>query len=157
MVFEECDIWDDDDFEEDTHSIWMTHNEVMFLDDSLTMMLEKDGMSDGVTTMRGVMASAHLPAPVNLLDKIGMAVLQVTDPETKEKGTTVPLCDSEIYMLREICHSYCKVGKEPVGYNLKRKLYVALYSESYKTNKVADTLLATVDLEIKESAPRLDK
>ena len=158
MVFEECDIWDDDDgFEEDTHSIWMTHNEVMFLDDSLTMMLEKDGISDGVTTMRGVMASAHLPAPVNLLDKIGMAVLQVTDPDSVERGTTVYLGESDIYMLREICHSYCKVGKEPVGYNLKRKLYVALYSESYEKNKVVDTLLATVDLDIKEPAPKLDK
>ena len=41
--------------------------------------------------------------------------------------------------------------------NLKRKLYIALYSESYTTNKVADTLLATVDLDIKEPAPKLDK
>ena len=158
MVFEECEIWDDDDgFEEDTHSIWMTHNEIMFLDDSLTMMLEKDGMSDGVTTMRGVMASAHLPAPVSLLDKIGMAVLQVTDPETKEKGTTLKLCDSDIYMLREICHSYCKVGKEPVGYNLKRKLYLSLYGGTFEKDKIVDNLLATVDLDIKEPAPKLDK
>ena len=82
MVFEECDIWDDDDFEEDTHSIWMTHNEVMFLDDSLTMMLEKDGISDGVTTMRGVMASAHLPAPVTFSARFFMftAALSKTWP-----------------------------------------------------------------------------
>ena len=157
MVFDECDI---DDFfgdDEDTHPIWMTHNEVMFLDDSLTMMLEKDSMSDSVTTMRVMIPSAHLPAPVTLLDKIGIAVLQVTDPESTEKGTTVELNDSEIYMLREICHSYCKVGKEPVGYNLKRKMYLSLYGETFEKDKIVNGLLATVDLDIKEPAPKLDK
>ena len=157
MVFDECEI---DDFfgdDEDTHPIWMTHNEVMFLDDSLTMMLEKDSMSDSVTTMRVMIPSAHLPAPVTLLDKIGIAVLQVTDPESTEKGTTVELNDSEIYMLREICHSYCKVGKEPVGYNLKRKMYLSLYGETFEKDKIVDGLLATVDLDVKEPAPKLDK
>ena len=157
MVFDECDI---DDFfgdDEDTHPIWMTHNEVMFLDDSLTMMLEKDSMSDSVTTMRVMIPSAHLPAPVTLLDKIGIAVLQVTDPESTEKGTTVELNDSEIYKLREICHSYCKVGKEPVGYNLKRKMYLSLYGETFEKDKIVDGLLATVDLDVKEPAPKLDK
>ena len=157
MVFDECDI---DDFfgdDEDTHPIWMTHYEVMFLDDSLTMMLEKYSMSDSVTTMRVMIPSAHLPAPVTLLDKIGIAVLQVTDPESTEKGTTVELNDSEIYMLREICHSYCKVGKEPVGYNLKRKMYLSLYGETFEKDKIVDGLLATVDLDVKEPAPKLDK
>jgi len=52
MEIDECDFCEDD-FDEETHPIWMTHNEVMFLDDSLTMMIERDSMSDGVTTMRG--------------------------------------------------------------------------------------------------------
>ena len=151
-------MYDDKEFfDNPTKILTLTRNEAIYIDDSLTMMLEKDGMSDGVTTMRGVMASAHLPAPVNLLDKIGMAVLQVTDPETKEKGTTLKLCDSDIYMLREICHSYCKVGKEPVGYNLKRKLYLSLYGGTFEKDKIVDNLLATVDLDIKEPAPKLDK
>jgi len=147
----------EDDLDEETHPIWMTHNEIMFLDDSLTMMIEKDGVLETVTTMRSVVPSAQLPAPVNLLDKMGIAVLEVTDPANVERGTTVHLGESEMYMLREICHSYCKVGGEPVGYNLKRKLYIALYSESYAKNKVVDTLLATVDLDTKEPAPKLDK
>tara|TARA_Y100000310_G_C20427035_1_gene689587 strand:- start:652 stop:804 length:153 start_codon:yes stop_codon:yes gene_type:complete len=49
------------------------------------------------------------------------------------------------------------VGKEPVGYNLKRKLYLALYSESYEKDKIVDNLLATVELDTKEPAPKLDK
>ena len=31
--------WDEEDLEEDLHPISMTRNEVLFLDDSLTMML----------------------------------------------------------------------------------------------------------------------
>ena len=156
-TFEQCDYCDDDDLEEDIHPIEMTHNEVMYLDDSLTMMLERNEMADSVTTMKPLVPSAQLPAPVTLLDKIGIAVLNVTDPEHKGENTVVYLNDSEVYMLREICPSYAKVGKEQVGYNLKRKLYKALYSAEYETNKIADTLLATVDLESKEPAPKIDK
>jgi len=156
-VFEQCDYCDDDDLDEDMHSIEMTHNEVMYLDDSLTLMLERNELADSVTTMRAMVPSAQLPAPVTLLDKIGMAVLDVTDPGHKGETTLIHLNDSEIYMLREICHSYSKVGREHVGYNLKRKLYLALYSAVYETNKVTNTLLATVDLDIKEPAPKVDK
>jgi len=156
MSFEQC-YCDDDDLDEEIHDVEMTHNEVMYLDDSLTMMLERDTISDAVTTMRAMVPSAQLPAPVSLIDKIGIAVLKVTDPDSNKTTTVVPLTDSDIYMLREICPSYAKVGTEQVGYNLKRKFYIALYSTVYETNKVADTLLATVDLDVKEPAPKLDK
>ena len=79
----ECD-WCEMDWEEDLHSVWMTRNEIMFLDDSLTMMIERDSMNDNVTTMRVMQPSAQLPAPVTLLDKLGMAVLRVTDPDKPE-------------------------------------------------------------------------
>jgi len=136
---------EEEDLEEELHPIYMTRNEVLFLDDSLTMMIEKDGMQDAITTMRTMMPSAYLPAPVTLIDKLGMAVLRITDPDNTEGGTTLHLNDTDIYMLREICHSYCKVGTEHVGYNLKRKLYLALYDEFYQRDKQIDKLLSTVD------------
>ena len=127
----------------------MTCKEVLFLDDSLTMMIEKDGMAEAVTTMRAMLPSAYLPAPVTLIDKIAIAVLKVTDPEEITKGTVVHLNTTDIYMLREVCHSYMKVGGEPVGYNLKRKLYLALYAENYDRDKQIDKLLSTVE-EVKQ-------
>ena len=136
---------EEEDLEEELHPIYMTRNEVLFLDDSLTMMIEKDGMQDAITTMRTMMPTAYLPAPVTLIDKLGMAVLRITDPDNTEGGTTLHLNDTDIYMLREICHSYCKVGTEHVGYNLKRKLYLALYDEFYQRDKQIDKLLSTVD------------
>jgi hypothetical protein len=144
------DEWTDGDLEEETHPVYMTRNEILFLDDSLTMMLEREGPQDTITTMRVMMPSAYLPAPVTLIDKLGMAVLRITDPDkTEDVGTTIYLNDTDIYMLREICHSYCKVGREHVGYNLKRKLYLVLYADTYNRDKQVDKLLSTVE-EVKQ-------
>lgn len=147
--WDEC--WIDDDLEEDLYPIHMTRNEILFLDDSLTMMIEKDGMQEAVTTMRAMMPSAYLPAPVTLIDKLAMAVLRITDPDEVNNGTVVHLNTTDIYMLREICHSYTRVGREQVGYNLKRKLYLALYAENYNRDKQIDKLLSTVEEEVKQS------
>ena len=126
----------------------------MFIDDSLTMMISKDMEHEGLTTMRPLISTATLSAPVDLLEKIGIAVLRVTDPECVDRGTTVHINESEIYMLREICHSYCKVGNEYVGYNLKRKLYTILYADTYTTDKTVAKLLASVDLEPAKFIPK---
>ena len=140
------DTWEvEEDLEEDLHPIAMTRNEVLFLDDSLTMMIEKDGTQESITTMRTMMPTAYLPAPVTLIDKLGMAVLRITDPDNEGGGTVIHLNDTDIYMLREICHSYSKVGKEQVGYNLKRKFYLALYSDTYTRDKQIDRLLSTLE------------
>ena len=81
------DCWAEDDLEEDLSPIYMTRNEILFLDDSLTMMIEKDGMQEAVTTMRPQLPTAYLPAPVSLIDKLGMAVLRITDPDEINTGT----------------------------------------------------------------------
>ena len=145
------DCWLDEDLEEDLFPIHMTRNEILFLDDSLTLMIEKEGMQEAVTTMRAMMPTAYLPAPVTLIDKLGMAVLRITDPDEITNGTVVHLNTTDIYMLREICHSYCKIGREQVGYNLKLKLYLALYAENYNRDKQIDKLLSTVEEEVKQS------
>ena len=148
----ELDEHEDIDEEcEELKDLILTHNEALYLDDSLTMMIEKESMQESVTTMRVMMPSAYLPAPVTLIDKLGMAVLRITDPEESSEGTVVHLNVTDIYMLREICHSYSKVGREQVGFNLKRKLYLALYAENYNRDKQIDKLLSTVEEEVKQS------
>ena len=147
--WDEC--WVEDDLEEDLYPIHMTRNEILFLDDRLTMMIEKEPMQEAVTTMRPQLPTAYLPAPVSLIDKLGMAVLRITDPDEINTGTVVHLNTTDIYMLREICHSYSRVGREQVGYNLKRKLYLALYADNYNRDKQIDRLLSTVEEEVKQS------
>lgn len=144
-LHDEWDAWDEEELEEDLHPINMTVNEILFLDDSLTMMIERDAVQDSVTTMRAISPTGYLPSPVSLIDKIAMAVLSVTDPENRVKGTVIHLSDTDIYMLREITHSYVKIGREQVGYNLKRKLYLSLYADHYTREKKIDALLSTLD------------
>ena len=57
------DNWEDN-LEEDLFPIAMTRNEILFLDDNMTMLIEREGaMNDTVTTMRMLIPSAQLPAP----------------------------------------------------------------------------------------------
>ena len=131
--------------EEDLFPIVMTRNEVLFLDDSLTMLIEKESFAYTVTTMRMLIPTAQLPAPVSLIEKIGMGVLHVTDPEQDNKTTVLHLDATEIYMLREICFSNVRIGREPVGYNLKRKFYTALYAEEYTKELLVNRLLNSIE------------
>ena len=139
---------DEDEFaplEEELFPITLTRNEVLFLDDSLTMLIEQEGYGNVVTTMRMLSPTAQLPAPVSLIDKIGLAVLHVTNPEVTQLTAVVHLDATELYMLREICFSYSKVGREPVGYNLKRKFYLALLNDKYELDIKVDKLLTSIE------------
>ena len=138
---EECE-------EEELKIIRLTRDEVLFIDDRLTMMIEKDGRAENFTTVVPITATAGLPAPVDLLDKIGMAVLQVTD-EDYESGTEqpIPVTPTDLYMLREIAKSSLKLNGKFVGLSLKRKIYKLLFEEEYKTERTFKRLLADVNLE----------
>ena len=87
--FEEFDEFDAEPLEEELYPITMTRNEILFLDDSMTMLIEHDGYTSAVTTMRMLVPSATLPAPISLIEKIGLGVLHVTDPEQDNPNTII--------------------------------------------------------------------
>jgi len=142
---EECE-------EEELKILRLTRDEVLFIDDRLTMMIEKDGRAENFTTVVPITATAGLPAPVDLLDKIGMAVLQVTD-EDYESGTEqpIPVTPTDLYMLREIAKSFLKLNGKFVGLSLKKKIYKLLFEEEYKTERIFKRLLSDVNLESEPS------
>ena len=127
-------------------TLLLTRNEALFIDDNLSMLVEKDLGDSSLGTVRPLSHTAGLPAPIELLEKIGLALLYTTDPKNQGKEAEIPVSDTDLYMLREVSVSYAKVGNEPVGYNLKRKIYTLLIRKSYERNKVADSLLAQVDI-----------
>lgn len=142
--------------DEEELEITLTRNEVLYLDDSLTLMIEREmaSASEGMqlSTMRQVIPSAQLPVPIEIIDKIALGVLYTTDPDNVGKDVDLIFVASELYLLRELCQSYVKIGNEPVGYNLKKKIYSVLYENEYKTNKLIDTI--TLDmLTTKTEAP----
>ena len=135
---EECD--------EELKLLYLTRDEVLYIDDKLSMMIERDGKTESFTTVIPIIANAGLPAPVDLLDKIGMAVLEATDDHYDNELLPVAVTATDLYMLREITHSYVKIGEEPVGFNLKRKIYTLLWGTEYSRDKVAKKIIAQVDV-----------
>ncbi len=132
--------------EEAEQVILLTRNEALFIDDSLSMLIEREPHDERMGTVRPMAHTAGLPAPVDLLEKIGKAILFTTDPENKGEPAEVAMSETDLYMLREITHSYIRIGEEAVGFNLKRKIYTLLYSTEYERDKTAKRLLSTVDI-----------
>jgi len=109
--------------DEPTKVINFTRNELLYIDDSVTMLIEPE--SGLPLPFRPLIHQALIAIPGGLMEKIGMGILRV------EKDSVVPieLGESELYMLREICLSYVKINGEHVGYNLKKKVYQALLGD----------------------------
>ena len=74
-----------------------------------------------------------------------MAILYLTDDKNSGSEIIITVSDTDLYMLREISLSYIRVGTEPVGYNLKLKIYRLLLNSKYEREKIARTLLSQID------------
>ena len=122
-------------------TISLSRNEALYLDDSLTMMLDVSDGAQPFITMRPVIASMCIPAPVDLIEKIAVAVLFTLDPENVGQEARVELVESDLFCLREVTQSYVRVGDEMVGFNLKRKIYTALYGTEYTIGRQLEDVL----------------
>ena len=126
-------------------TLTLTKNELLYLDDSVTMLIEPD--SNLPLPFRPLVSQALISIPSCMMEKLGRGVFNPQDKPT----TQIELSISELYILREICLSYVKINGEAVGYNLKRKIYQALLSDEVKEEedlKTFETLLnnANVDM-----------
>tara|TARA_R110002020_G_scaffold108299_1_gene251133 strand:+ start:1062 stop:1502 length:441 start_codon:yes stop_codon:yes gene_type:complete len=110
--------------------IFLTRAEALFLDDAITVMTDREGMA-GVIGMRPLGPSAMMSAPPDLIERIGMVVL-LTTASNGIKEAALEVGDDELYLLRECAQSTVKFDEEPVGFNLKRKIYLALLEENYQ-------------------------
>lgn len=136
----------------------LTRNEALFLDDSFSMILERDSDEEDfnrgktvfpfIPTVRPLTPTGGLPAPSDLLEKIGHAILYTTDTDNLGKQAEILVSLTDLYMLRELAQSFVKVGEEKVGYNLKRKIHSLLFQESYELNRTAESILQQVDADV---------
>ena len=133
----------------------LTKNEALFLDDRLTLMLQRDGDEQGVYSMRPVQMTARLAVPLDLMDKVGKAVFYTTTPENQGKEYAFAIDISELFMIREVASSFIKIEGEPVGLNLKRKIYALLYTkdlEQESRDARLTQLLTGINLDFQTSA-----
>ena len=133
----------------------LTKNEALFLDDSLTLMVQRNGDEQGVYSMRPVQMTARLAVPLDLMDKIGKAVVYTTTPENQGKEYAFAIDISELFMIREVASSFIKIEGKPVGLNLKRKICALLYAkdlEQESRDARLTQLLTGINLDIQTSA-----
>ena len=125
-----------------------TRNELLYIDDSVTMLIEPEA---GLPLpFRPLMTQALVSIPANLMEKIGRGLLRI------QNQTEVPieLEESELYMLRELAISYMKINGEPVGYNLKKKIYQALLGDEAKEEEdrqVVENMLLKANVDMSSS------
>ena len=149
------------------YEIDITRNEALFMSDSMTRIVRiPDGWEGGGITLRSTAQSAFIVAPESLMVKIGRAIAFLTKTELMErkpegnffqvemvevevnKGKTYSLVieEYEAWLLWEVAQSYLKVGDDPVGYQLKKKLAKVMYGEAVEFESVAK-LLDDVNME----------
>jgi len=134
----------------ETFKLALTRNEALFLDDSFTLMIEKEMEDHRIQPMRLVQMTAGLAVPMELLEKVGKAVVFTINTQDELKEYTIELDISELLMIREVSSSYIKVGEEPVGFNLKRKVCELLYKEEIEqeeNNRLVSHLLKDIDMD----------
>jgi len=105
-------------------SITLTKNEALFLDDSMTMLVESDS---GIRPLNAMCLNpsielSKLPVGQDMLVKIGSAILDTED----SLEATIQLDMLELWLLREICQSNREYDGENVGLSLKTKIYKAI-------------------------------
>ncbi len=144
--------------------IELTRNEALFLDDSFTLMIENESPDNGrgyVSSLRPVQQTAGMPVPMDLIEKVGKAILYTTDPINEGKAYVTNIDHAELYMIREVASSYIKVGEDPVGFSLKIKVAKLLFEEDLaqeQQNKIVSRLIAGIEgLESPEPVPESDE
>lgn len=126
--------------------ISVTRNEALFLDDSVTLMIEHTPDTQQVRPMRPIsVLTGGIPAPVELIQKIGKAVLFTTDIRNRGKEYLLFLDEFELLILREICLSHIKYGAELVGFNLKKKVFETLLGKDLLMEQEINKVLFDID------------
>ena len=134
-----------------TKTLSLSKNEALFLSDTFTLLIEYNKESGTLTyPARGVIPSAGVSVPLEMIQRIGLAVLLTTDPKNTMQTTTIDFTVSELFLMRECCQSYIRMNNEPVGYNLTRKIYRLLLEDTIKERKFFDTLTKDIKMSLGE-------
>jgi len=130
--------------------------EALFLSDSITLLLEHEPEKGKMQIpARGLQSTASVPVSLEMISRIGLAVLLSTNPSNKIGMTEMPVTVSELYLLRECCQSFITHGNEMVGYNLVRKIYKLLLEDELKERAMFDKLTSDIDVNLGD-IPRVD-
>jgi len=128
----------------------LTKYEALFLSDSVTLLMEHDTQEGRFQVpARTIAPRAGIGVPLELIQKLGLAVVLVTEPESDDT-VDLPISISELYLIREVCQSYAQINDTPVGYNLLRKVYKLLLESDLRERADFENLLHEVNFDLEK-------
>ena len=131
----------------------LTLNEILYLDDSLTLIREDGDFDPRFSGNRLLAPMAISAAPPELLLKLGSAFLELFD---SGDSTPVELDEDDLWLLREVTNSGISYNGERIGLSLKKKIYTALH-DMYVSEVLDEMELPPVDLSITEPNMNRDR
>ena len=84
----------------------------------------------------------------DLIEKIGTAFLLATDPDNSTKDADIIVTVGDLFLLRECCQSFLRVGKEAVGVNLLRKIYSLILQHDLKERCFIEDITSGIDMSL---------
>jgi len=142
---------EEDNFLEVIKELPLTRNEALYLSDSITLLMEHIPEQGRIhVPARQLMPQAGVPVPLDLIQKIGLAVLLTTNTLEEEEDTLyeIEVTVADLFLLRECCQSFIKVNNELVGFNLLRKIYGLILEEDMKERRFFQNLTKGINVDL---------
>jgi len=117
--------------------------ELLCIDDGLSLLVNKNEY-DGAVTLRPVYPSAGIGCSIDLISKVGEAIIKMAETLENPTDETIQVTDVDIYILRELVISQVVKMDRSIALGLRLKLYNLLYSDNVEAesiNKSLDKLL----------------
>ena len=128
----------------------LTRNEALYLSDSVTLLMEHTPEQGRIhVPARQLMPQAGVPVPLDLIQKIGLAVLVTTNKmEEDDSIFELDITIADLFLLRECCQSFIKINDEMVGFNLLRKIYELVLDEDINERRFLQRITQGLDLDL---------
>ncbi len=123
--------------------------ELLSIDDGLSLLVNKNEF-DGAITLRPVYPSAGIGCSIDLLSKVGQAVIKMADDLEKPKNQMIEVTDVDIFILRELVISQVVKMDKSIALGLRLKLYELLYSDAMKEEATNESVASLLEVSNKD-------
>jgi hypothetical protein len=120
-------------------SLVLSPLELLSIDDGLSLLVNKNEF-DGAVTLRPVFPSAGMGCSLDLISKVGQAILKMAEKLKTPENQTLEITDVDLYVLRELVISQVVKMDKSVALGLRLKLYSLLYSDYMKAEALDESV-----------------
>ena len=113
--------------------------ELLTIYDGLSLLVNKYEF-DGAVALRPIYPSAGIGCSIDLITKIGEAILRMSENLEKPNSQVIAVTDVDIFVLRELVISQVVKMDRSIALGLRLKLYNLLYSDAVKADAINKTL-----------------